>query len=105
MVYDATIIEENKKEIDQLKETIQKIQQEIRRPTPKPNYDAGNGLVYMNPNEQFENDLNNVHIESAMTDRRVCKVELLLDTLIERVSSLEQKTESMMKITTKKKGK
>jgi hypothetical protein len=108
MACDAISIEQNKKEIDQLKETMDQIQKEVRKnkPNSNPNYDAGGGLVYMNPNEQTDSEkelaANAVDKELATTDRRVCQLELLLVSVVERLSSLEQKTEAMM-ITMKKK--
>jgi hypothetical protein len=76
-----------------LKEEITRLKKEIKKSNPMNHYDAGSGLVYVNtndsPNEQYKNELDHIQKETVTTDVRVCNVEILMDTLMERVTYLE----------------
>jgi hypothetical protein len=99
----SDVVAEQEEKIQQQNEMIQKqdqmiqklsyqmahLEKKIKNSNPQTNYDAGNGLMYANPAEQFKNEIASLQTDNVVLDQRQCDQASLINNLTSRIADLE----------------
>ena len=76
--------------IQKLSYQVAHLEKKIKQSNPPTNYDAGNGLMYANPTEQFKNEINSLQTDNVMLDQRLRDQATVIDTNESRIVDLEK---------------
>ena len=76
--------------IQQLTQQVARLEKASKQSNARASYDAGGGMVFANPTEQFKNEVAGIHTENVMLDRRLCDQATIIYNLMSRLEVLEK---------------